>query len=148
MLLVLLLQLKSSSKGNGTSSASSANGDSVLVDAILFSVIVQFFNDNIGILSLSWVLDKWSISVVDKELNKVGIERRVLETICIIEGIASEATTSMDSDESWEILFALIMVSLKAKDSNLTLSVESLNSELLPNLIGNHSLECFISNFE
>jgi len=96
MLLVFLLQLESCSKGNGTSSASSADGDSVLVDAILFSVIVEFFNDNIGILSLSWVLDKRSISVVDKELNKLSIERRVLETICIIEGIASEVTTSME----------------------------------------------------
>jgi hypothetical protein len=96
MLLVFLLQLESCSKGNGTSSASSADGNSVLVDAILFSVIVEFLNDNIGILSLSWVLDKRSISVVDKELNKVSIERRVLETIGIIEGIASEVTTSME----------------------------------------------------
>jgi hypothetical protein len=96
MLLVFLLQLKSSSKGNGTSSASSADGNSVLVDAILFSVIVEFSNDNIGILSLPWVLDKWSISVIDKKLNKVRIERRVLKTICIIEGIASEVTTSME----------------------------------------------------
>ena len=53
-----------------------ADSDSVLVDAILFSVIVEFFNNNIGILSLSWVLDKRSISVVDKELNKISIERR------------------------------------------------------------------------
>ena len=141
MLLLFLLHHKSCTKGKCISSASSADGDSVLVDAILFRVGVEFFNDNIDVLGLSWVRNKWSISVVDKEVNSVSMHGRILETISFIEGGTPDVCTSMHLDVSWEILFAFCGRRLKTKNSNFTLSVKSLYSELVPGSIFDNILE-------
>jgi len=95
VLFVFLLQHQSCTEGNCASSASSSDGDSILVDAILIWVGIEFFDDNIGILRLCWILGKWSISVVDKEVNSIGVECGILEAIRIIKSSSADVTTTM-----------------------------------------------------
>ena len=140
MFFIMLLHHYGSAQSEGVTRASASGSDVVTINAVLFWVGIELFDDCVDILGLSGRLGVWSISVVDEEHDAVGAKGHVAEGFGIDEGTQSEIGASMQGDVGFVVRSVKSVEALKLDDSDFALTIESFQSEFRETLVESSGL--------